>query len=116
MTTNTFLYIKNYILAMTILVVFSACKQNNAKPETIETSEETVEVVEVEKANYPENLTKVFDAHGAIDAWKAMKSKAFTMEKSDRKEVTTTNLNSRDALIESPNANIGFDGRKAWFF
>ncbi|OBX17462.1 DUF6503 family protein [Bizionia algoritergicola] len=106
---------KNYILAMTILVVFSACKQNNAKPETIETSEETVGVVEVEKTKYPENLTKVFDAHGGIDAWKSMKSIAFTMEKPDGKEVTTTNLNSREALIESPNANIGFDGSKAWF-
>ncbi len=106
---------KNYILAMTILVVFSACKQNNSKPEAIETPDEIIEAVEVENANYPENLTKVFDAHGGIDSWKSMKSIAFTMEKPYGKEVTTTNLNSREALIESPNANIGFDGNKAWF-
>ncbi|EGV44250.1 hypothetical protein BZARG_661 [Bizionia argentinensis JUB59] len=106
---------KYYILSIVVLFVFSSCKQNNTNPEAIETLVETEEVVEVEKANYPENLSKVFDAHGGIDSWKAMKSIVFTMEKSEGKEITITNLNTREALIESPNVDIGYDGNKAWF-
>jgi hypothetical protein len=106
---------KKYIFAIVLLSVFSACKQNNAQPEVIEAPEEVVEVIEVEELNYPENLSKVFDAHGGVDKWKSMKSLAFTMEKPEGNEVTTTNLNSREALIEGETANIGFDGNQAWF-
>lgn len=105
---------KKHLFAITLLSVFTACKQNNAQPETVETADEVIEVGEVEEIAYPENLAKVFDAHGGIDAWKSMKSLVFTMEKPDGNEVTTTNLNSREALIESPNADIGFDGNRAW--
>ncbi|GGG57697.1 DUF6503 family protein [Bizionia arctica] len=106
---------KKYLFAITLVSVFSACKQNNTQPEVVETADDVIEVVEVEKDNYPENLTKVFDAHGGIDAWKSLKTLAFTMEKPEGNEVTTTNLYSREALIESATVNIGFDGSKAWF-
>lgn len=105
---------KNSIFALTLLCVFSACKQNNAQPETVQPTEEVTEIQEAVTANYPENLTNVINAHGGLDTWKAMKSLAFTMVKPDGKEITTTNLGSREALIEGVKADIGFDGEKAW--
>ena len=105
---------KNYIFAITLPLVFLACKQKNAISETLETTEDTKETFEVETANYPENLSKVFDAHGGIDVWKSMKSLAFTMEKPDGNEVILTNLNSREALLENPKTTIGFDGKNVW--
>ncbi|MFD2824258.1 DUF6503 family protein [Lacinutrix iliipiscaria] len=106
---------KNYIFAITLLFAFSACKDNNTTSKALDSKESTKEIVKEEAINYPENLVKVFSAHGGIDAWKSMKSLAFTMEKPDGKEVTTTNLNSREALIESSASIIGYDGKQAWF-
>lgn len=104
---------KNYIYAIALLITFSACKQNTK----IEVATESVEeaIVETPTVSYPENFTKVLDAHGGVDAWKSMKSLAFTMEKPDGKEVITTNLISREALVDNPKESIGFDGEKAWF-
>src|SRR5690554_5518587 len=107
---------KNSILAITLLFLISACKQNTNKPEPIEETEPTTVEVETFILAYPENLLKVFDAHGGIDTWKSMNSLVFTMEKPDGKEITTTNLNSREALIKGQKADIGFDGNQAWFF
>ncbi len=104
---------KNYIFAIALVITFSACKQSTKTEEATESVEEVI--VETPAVSYPENLTKVFDAHGGIDAWKSMKSLAFTMEKPDGKEVITTNLISREALVENTKESIGFDGEKAWF-
>ncbi|UPS91622.1 DUF6503 family protein [Bizionia sp. M204] len=108
---------KNYFFAVTLLFVFSACKENKAEPETIISkaqTEDTLNVQEAKNKNYPENLTKVFDAHGGLDTWKAMKSLIFTMDKPDGKEVIMTNLNSREALLDNPESTIGFNGEQVW--
>ncbi|AUC80853.1 DUF6503 family protein [Lacinutrix sp. Bg11-31] len=105
---------KNYSVAIALLLIVTACKQNKS-PEPVITIDYKKEVLDVTTSIYPENLTKVFNAHGGIDAWETMKSLSFTMDKPDGKEVTLTNLHSREALIESPKATIGFDGNKAWF-
>lgn len=103
---------KNQILLLAMFIIVSACKQET-KP-VVNEDYSTTEL-DVTTSIYPENLTKVFNAHGGIDAWKSMKSLSFTMEKPDGNEVTLTNLDSREALIENPKATIGFDGNKAWF-
>ena len=103
---------KNQLLVLALLIIVTACKQET-KPVVNEDYSKTT--LDVTTSIYPENLTKVFNAHGGIDAWKSMKSLSFTMEKPDGKEVTLTNLESREALIESSNATIGFDGNKAWY-
>ncbi|WP_452226028.1 DUF6503 family protein [Lacinutrix cladophorae] len=103
---------KNYIFAIALLISFSACKQNTKTEEITKTVEE---VVETPVVTYPDNLIKVLDAHGGIEKWKSMKSLVFTMEKPDGKEVITTNLISREGLVDNPKESIGFDGEKAWF-
>lgn len=107
--------IKNSIITLMLLLIVSACKNNTEQVDSKKTKAiETPETVEVKTANYPENLVKVFNAHGGIDKWKTMKSLEYTQEKTNGSEVTLTNLYTREALIDAPNYTIGFDGEKPW--
>ena len=99
---------KNIFLLATI-VLFVSCK-NNTK-ETVNYSEENLDVT---TSIYPENISKVFKAHGGIDTWSSMQSLTFTMAKPNGDEVTTTNLKSRHSLIEMPKHTIGFNGKDIW--
>jgi hypothetical protein len=97
------------ILFLSLIVLISACKNKTAP--TIDYSEETLDVT---TSIYPENITKIFDAHGGLDKWNTMKSLEFTMKKPNGDEVTTTNLKNRKSLIEMPNHLIGFNGEDVW--
>ena len=98
---------KIIILALTVSIL--ACK-NKTTP-TLDYSKENLDVA---TSIYPENISKIFDAHGGLDKWNAMNSLEFTMNKPDGDEVTTTNLKNRKSLIEMPNHTIGFDGENVW--
>lgn len=97
------------ILLLALAISILACK-NKTTP-TVDYSEETLDVT---TSIYPENITKVFDAHGGLDKWNSMKSLEFTMKKPNGEEVTTTNLKNRKSLIEMPNHTIGFNGEDVW--
>jgi hypothetical protein len=99
---------KNIIL-LAIAISIVACK-NKTTP-TIDYSEETLDVT---TSIYPENITKIFDAHGGLDVWSTMNSLEFTMKKPKGDEVTTTHLKNRKSLISMPNHTIGFDGETVW--
>ena len=98
---------KTALLLLTVALMFS-CKQekkaNDYKNETLD----------VTTTIYPENISKIFKAHGGIDHWNAMQSLVFTMPSPDGNEITTTNLKSRESLIDMPNHIIGFDGKDVW--
>lgn len=98
---------KNILLALAILIF--ACK-NKANP-NINYKEETLNVT---TSFYPENISKVFKAHGGLDKWNTMKMLEFTMQKPEGIEVTTTNLKNRKALIDMPNHTIGYNGEDVW--
>ena len=98
---------KLILLVLTISVI--ACK--NKTTTTVDYSEETLDIT---TSIYPENITKVFEAHGGLDKWNTMKSLEFTMPKPDGNEVTTTNLKNRKSLIEMPHHSIGYDGEHVW--
>lgn len=104
---------KQLFIALTLSVFLFSCK-TETKSEAVTEVNNTEKQLEVKSTKYPENLVKVFDAHGGLDVWKTMKSLEFTQDKPDGIEVTITDLNSRKALIESPNHAIGFDGQKPW--
>lgn len=91
------------------LIVLASCK--NDKKDTKKYAEENLDIT---TSIYPENVTKVFDAHGGIDAWNEMQSLVFTMEKPNGDEVTTTDLKNRKSLIEMPKHTIGFNGETVW--
>ena len=68
----------------------------------------------VTKVVYPENLSKVFEAHGGLDLWKQMQTLKFSIHQEDGTEVTTVDLKSRKAIIDMPNHIIGNDGKTVW--
>ncbi|WP_194768049.1 DUF6503 family protein [Tamlana sp. I1] len=99
---------KNVLFLLIAISVFS-CK--DAKKEVVTTPAEPEKVVE---SKYPENLEKIFEAHGGLEQWKSMRFLEFTMEKNGENEVTSTDLRNRKSLIETPNHALGFDGNQVW--
>ncbi|WP_040279044.1 DUF6503 family protein [Psychroserpens damuponensis] len=100
-------------LLLIVLFVFTSCKDNKEANavESIDYSEENLDVT---TSVYPEHISKVFKTHGGIDTWKSMKTLKFTIDKESGTEITTTDLNNRFSLIETPAYNIGYDGKDAW--
>ena len=99
---------KKIALITLCLVSILACKQEQ-KSEDYKNAE-----LNVTTTIYPENISKVFDAHGGIDTWNAMQTLEFTMPKDTGDEVTFTDLHSRKSLIKMPNHTIGYDGSDVW--
>ncbi len=100
---------KNIILLLLIVSIVS-CKQ------TSDTKKETTQVDETATVSktYPENISKIFKAHGGIDVWNVMGSLVFEIQHPEGNEKTTTALKSRKSLIETDKFKIGFDGEKVW--
>jgi hypothetical protein len=99
---------KNIFLLLAIITLVS-CKNN-----TKETQNYSEEELDITTSIYPENISKVFKAHGGLDAWSKMQSLVFAVQKPDGDEITTTDLKNRKALIEMPKHTIGFDGKVVW--
>lgn len=97
------------LLVLLAVFFFLACK--GEKKESTTYMDESLDVT---TSIYPENITKVFETHGGIDKWNEMKSLVFTMNKPNGPEITTTNLQTRESLIEMPNHTIGYDGEEVW--
>ena len=99
-----------YVNFLLLLVLLISCK------ETTETKKEVIKTKElsVETKIYPENISKVFKAHGGLETWNAMKHLVFEMEIAGGREVTSTDLKNRKTLIETDKFKIGFDGDKVW--
>ncbi|WP_418602998.1 DUF6503 family protein [Hwangdonia sp.] len=92
------------------MILIVSCKQSS------ETKKENVNVEDtptISKA-YPENISKIFKAHGGLEIWNTMNTLKFTMPKEDGNEVTTTHLKNRKSLIEMPHHIVGFDGKNVW--
>ena len=102
---------KQIIIILTVLISFTGCKQVNENKPTkiIEEKRETVFI-----RQYPENISKIFKAHGAIEKWNTMENLEFTMKKETGDEKTTTALKSRKSLIETKDFTIGYNGKEAW--
>ncbi|MEN3324304.1 DUF6503 family protein [Mariniflexile soesokkakense] len=98
------------ILLLVIIASMVSCKQSSEEKKT---QEKAIEKVVIAK-NYPENISKVFEAHGGLDTWNKMQTLVFTMQKPDGDEITTTNLINRKSLIEMPKHTIGYNGEAVW--
>ena len=102
---------KNISYLILVMLLVLSCKNE------IKTKAAVVEEIPKEAITtsiYPENMTKIFDAHGGIDTWNKMQTLSFTMEKPTGKEITTTHLKTRAELIDTPTYTIGFNGNKLW--
>ncbi|WP_027125499.1 DUF6503 family protein [Gelidibacter mesophilus] len=100
-----------YLCVLTSLMI--SCKDKTSETK-VDTEPSTEKVIDVTTSAYPENITKVFAAHGGLDAWNEMATLEFSVEKPGGYEITTTDLKDRYALIEMPKHTIGFDGEVLW--
>lgn len=104
---------KNYFYVFMLLAFTVSCKDKPAETK-VETEITPEEELDVTKSVYPEDLTKVFDAHGTIEAWNEMATLEFSVQHTDGYEITTTDLKDRYAFIEMPKHTMGFDGELVW--
>ena len=106
---------KHYLTIAMFFLILASCKQNtDTKVKVEEINKYSKETLDVTTSIYPENITKVFKAHGGIDKWNQMRSLVFEIEKPDGNEKTTTALKSRKSLIETKQYTLGYDGKQVW--
>jgi len=98
------------VLALTLIIVL-ACKQETKPVVNADYSEEKLNIT---TSIYPENVTKILNAHGGIDQWNTFNTLVFTMKKPIGDETTTTDLKDRRSLIETDAFKIGYTGKEAW--
>lgn len=96
------------LLAMFLIV---SCNNNTKEKET---SKEAVKEVVATTKKYPEDLQKVFDAHGGIDKWNAAQTLIYDIVKPEKNEKHITDLPSRKTRLEGNNFTIGYDGEDVW--
>ena len=65
---------------------------------------------EVKEDKFPKELSKVFEKHGGVDAWK--KQRILSFNKGE--EAHTVDLHSRKSVINHPKYSFGFDGKNVW--
>jgi hypothetical protein len=90
------------------LIFFNSCKKE-VKQDTY--SEDNLDVT---TTIYPDNISKIFDAHGGIDEWNDMKGINYGIQREDYVEKHNVNLKSRKSVIEYKHHLLGFDGENVW--
>jgi hypothetical protein len=100
------------IILFAVVTILFACKTDKNKQEAMP---EDVPIVSIDgKGEYPEVVSKVFDAHGGLATWKSFKTLSFTMPKEADSETHTIALKSRKETINASDFSTGFDGSKIW--
>ncbi len=101
------------LIVPAIAFIFMSCKDEKTT-QTEPSIDYKTEHLDVTTSIYPENITKVFEAHGGLDNWQQMQTLKFTMSKESGDEVTTTDLYNRYSHIDMPKHVIGHDGNTLW--
>ncbi len=99
---------KRILLVLFPILLFNSCVENQKG------NKELIERLSKENQNYPDQLKAIFEAHGGLANWQKMKALTFEMEKDSVKEVHTTDLQSRYAVVESDAFKLGYDGVGVW--
>ncbi|GMN09367.1 hypothetical protein MTsPCn9_01770 [Croceitalea sp. MTPC9] len=99
------------LVYLVLLLPFIACKQTTTTDTN--STQITVETVEVNKKKYPEDFGKALDAHGGLANWKQQRTLSFVLPKPDNTETHTIDLWSRNEKVETPDYTFGYDG-KPW--
>lgn len=99
---------KKIAVLLVAFTLISSCK-NEKKIEDY-----TKENLDVSTSVFPDNVTKVFNAHGGYDTWNAMSGLYYEIEREDFMEKHTVNLKSRKSIIEYKDHLLGFDGENVW--
>jgi len=99
---------KNYLFGLLGLVLFISC---NREPKAKDYKREAIKV---NPLVYPDNMIKIFAAHGGIDTWNTYEGLYFEIDKPTINEVHTIALKSRKSLIKHEYHELGFDGDNVW--
>lgn len=105
---KTLTTMKRKLLLVLCMLAILSCKQ---KEKELNYAEEELNVT---TSIYPENVTKIFDAHGRIDTWNDFKELYFEIEKPEFNEKYTVDLKSRNSLNAYQYHLLGFDGENVW--
>lgn len=103
---------KRIILTFGIAALFSACQ--SPKQDTVDASQEKEAAPIKVKRTFPENLTKVLEAHGGYDLWQSMNQLSYVKGTGEDAEEQLIELKSRRVLLTSAKYKIGFDGTDVW--
>lgn len=97
-----------YISLCLLCCLLFSCKQET------KTTDIEVPLKENQEKVYPEDLKKVFDAHGGLDRWNNMHSMSYHIIKGDELEKQWIDLKNRRERTESSTSKTGFDGTQYW--
>ncbi len=98
---------KFYLYAIALVALVS-CKQQDNNEKIAPPPPPTYE--QVDTSVYPESLQKVLTAHGGLQAWSEMRSMTYAMGE----ESHTTDLKSRNIIVEQEKTSIGSIDGKVW--
>ena len=99
---------KRIIPFVLISLFMISCKKDT---KTVDYNKENLDVT---TSIYPENVSKIFEAHGGIDAWNSFESIYFEIKKPTVNEKHTIALKSRKSIIDAEHYKLGFDGDNVW--
>jgi len=99
---------KKVALIVFVLSIVLSCKKEQKSTDYKE------EALNVTTSIYPENVTKIFEAHGGIDVWNTFNSMYYEIEKETINEKHTVALKSRKSIINAEHHMLGFDGKDVW--
>ena len=98
---------KNLLFFLAIACTAIAC---NNQPTAETQAEPTVDV-----SKYPEALQKIFEKHGSLTAWKALKAMSYEIvDTTAGNELQMIDLHDRREVIKSPKFQTGYDGKEFW--
>lgn len=105
---------KPRIFILFSLILSMSCGVDQKKADDNTKVQDDQEMTTPAETVFPEDLAKVFDAHGGFENWQKMKSLSFSMKRPNGIEVITTDLQSRSELIDHPQFMIGYNGETLW--
>ena len=103
---------KKVLTLFAAILFLSACQP--ARQEVQEVTAEPESEPIAAKRSFPDNLSKVLDAHGGYATWAGMHQLSYTKGTGESAEKQLIELKNRKVLLTSANHTIGFDGNEVW--
>ncbi len=95
-----------------LVAVLVSCKTDKRNPG--QAAEEVVLAIPDRSTTYPDDLLKIFNAHGTLDSWRMYKTMSFKISKENPSEIHDIALQSRKDKVSTPSFEMGFDGSQVW--
>ncbi|SDR95466.1 DUF6503 family protein [Gramella sp. MAR_2010_147] len=106
---------KKVILIIAALAFATACKNDTKEAGQEQSTSSSKDERSESTLNYPDELQKVFAAHGGLAQWNKMHTLEYSIPKSDENvEYQTIDLKDRYTFIENEDLFMGYDGEDVW--